>query len=83
MNSRLKSYPLPKPGDKYYIQYKYGGKKITKGYTRIPKSVYYASGYHDPSDKGKAFVGMLTDDGTALCPLISAKTGKQYSKRKR
>ena len=82
MNTRLKTYPDPKPSDKYYIQYKLNDKKITRGYTKIPKETYYASGYHNPADKGKAFIGIATDRGRALCPLISAKTGKQY-KRKR
>jgi len=68
---------------KYFIEYKYERAKVRKEFDALPKGVYYAGGYQDPKDKGKAYLSRLTDDGTALVPLMVAKTGKQYKRTKK
>ena len=83
MVSRLKSYPPPRTADRYYIQYKLNNIKRTKGYTKLPSNVYYASGYHDRKDKGKAYIAIQTDTGSTLVPIIKAATGKHYRRLKK
>jgi len=68
---------------KYFVEYRYNRAKVRKEFETLPKGIYYAGGYQDPSDKGKAYLSRLTDDGTALIPLMVSKTGKQYKRAKK
>lgn len=66
VNIRVVSGVKPHKG-KYYINYKYEGSEITKYFDKLPKNLYKAS-------NGIMYLMVLTDDGTALTPLINAKT---------
>lgn len=67
---------------KYHIKYtKDNGEKKIETWSAIPKGVYYAEGYQDRKDKGKAYLQRHTKNGSALIPLIVTKTKKQFKKK--
>lgn len=66
---------------KYFIEYTTGGIKKIEYFDKLPKGIYYAGGYQDPKDKGKAYVMKLTDSGTSLIPLYHTKNNIQVKKR--
>ena len=65
---------------KYYIEYKKNSIDTIEYFDKLPKDLYYAGGYNDIKDKGKAYVTRFTDYGTSLIPLKHTKNNTQVKK---
>ena len=66
----------------YFIEYTDGnGINKVEYFDKKPIGIYYAEGYQNKEDKGKAYLTKLTNKGTSLIPLMVSKTNKQYKKR--
>ena len=82
MSKKMQAGPIGAVSGKYYIEYKaQNGIKRKEVFDKIPKGVYYAGGFQNPSDKGKAYVMKLTNSGTALIPLMIYGKNKQYKRK--
>lgn len=66
----------PEPLARYIVKTETRG---TLSFNELPNNTYFASGYQDESDAGKAYLYTF-DRGTCLAPIIDTSTGLQVCK---
>jgi hypothetical protein len=54
---------------------------VKETFLDLPAGTYFAYGYHNEEDAGKAYVMRLTNAGTSLIPVIFTATGLQFIDR--